>query len=33
MVTGNAGAGGTTTIDKDGNVINLTEEEAAAAAS
>jgi len=33
MVTGNAGAGGTPTVDKDGNVINLTEEEAAAAAS
>jgi hypothetical protein len=31
MVTGNAGAGGTPTVDKDGNVINLTEEEAAAA--
>ena len=31
MVTGNAGTGGTPTADKDGNVINLTEEEAAAA--
>ena len=32
MVTGNAGAGGTPTVDKDGNVVlNLTEEEAAAA--